>query len=477
MTFARRWLAPDLALVAAIATLIYCLTGFNARRELFRDPDTGWHIVTGEKILEQHRLPLDDPYTFTQAGPPWFARDWAADCVMGLAYAKAGMPGMVWTFVLAIALLTWMWFRFTWAVNGNFLLACPLFLLMVSSARAGWLALPHVFGCLLLLATVWFFEKPRLSFRIRDFAAIASLAAAWANIDDTFLLLPATALIYAISYFARPLIWNLDASAEIVRGRSFLIAALITALATLLNPYRWSLSAPSFDCRLTVTLGIALLGGVLALTQKKLAHFLLVALLACTPQGVPAAALVLLPIANGAITSSIRRTHDFRPGLRRATTSLLTYSDRLRLLDDRRAGVAWALLAAVLALLWLRLPSIAAHTGFPPERFPVIAANELTLLPPDARILAPPEYGGYIIFRFQGARKVLVFEGHHYERLFEARPGWQIDLDRLNVSNALLPANSPLIPALQQLHWRVVFRDETATLLAIPAPSNSKQTQ
>ncbi|HLJ46979.1 MAG TPA: hypothetical protein VKU01_13270 [Bryobacteraceae bacterium] len=466
MRFARRWFVPDLALLAAIVTLIYSLAGFHASRELFRDATTGWHLVTGERILEGYRFPRQDPYSFVGTGAPWLARDWAADCLMGLAFTRAGLAGVAAIFVVALALVSWIWFRLTWAVNGNFFLACLLFVPMVSNASVEWLAVPRVLGWILLLAAVWFFEQPRPRFRLRDYAVVVLGSIVWANVDETFFLLPAIALIYAISHFARPLIWNADASVELARGRSFLLTAVLSALATLANPYGWRLAAPSLECHSTLVLLIGVIGGAAALAQKKLAHFLLLVAFACEPRGVPAAALLLLPLANGAITDGLRRAHDLRAAVRHGLSAFLTYSDRLRLLDARRTGFAWGAIAAVLVLLWFRLPTVAAHTGFPPERFPVVAANELTLVPPDARLLAPADYGGYVVFRFQGARKVLAYEGNDFARVFEARPGWQAEVERLDFTHALLPDDSPLVPALEQIGWKVVFRDEVATLLA-----------
>ena len=88
-------LVPDLALCLAIVTLFYCLVLFNAPQKFFRDSDTGWHIVTGDKILTDMQLPRTDPYSFTRAGQPWFAWEWGADCVMGAAFQRAGLSGVV----------------------------------------------------------------------------------------------------------------------------------------------------------------------------------------------------------------------------------------------------------------------------------------------------------------------------------------------------------------------------------------------
>ena len=501
----RRFLAPDLALALAMFTALYCVLAFNAPQSLFRDADSGWHIVTGERILNEHRLPQSDPYSFTRAGQPWFAWEWASDCAMALAYRKAGLPGVVWLFVLVIAAVTWLWFRLSWAVGGNFLFAAAFAAPMLSTANLHWYARPHLFGWVLLLAAIWYFEKAPPRFRARDAAVMIGAGALWANMHASFPLLPLMALIYAVAHFARPLIWRLETAIEISKGRWFLWAALLSGAATLLNPYGWNLHGhvvqylvngelldrigefQSFNfhaagsAQIMIALGIAGVGGVLALAERKLAHFLLTILFLAaalrSARALPIAALVLLPLANGAITDALRKARDLRLGLHRALHAFLGYSDRLRLLDGRFSGMAFAPVFAVLLYFGLQAPAVASHTSFPADQFPVLAANELSLLPQNIRLLAPDKYGGYLIFRFHGQRKVF-FDGRsdfygsafikQYVRLFEVRPGWQKQVDDFGFTHALLPNDYSLIPALQQIGWKIVFRDEVATLLAAP---------
>ena len=453
--------------------------------------------------MNQRQLPHSDPYSFSRAGQPWFAWEWASDCLMGFAHQTAGLPGVVWLFVLAIAAVTWLWFQLNWAAGGNFFIACALAAPMLSTVNLHWLARPHIFSWLLLLAALCYFEKAPAQFRIRDAAILIAGSALWTNLHASFLLLPVIALIYAIAHFARPLIWHMETAVEVRKGRWFLLAALFAGAATLLNPYGWNLHLhlsryltdsdlidrigefQSFNFhaagagQIVLALGIAGIGGVLALTERKLAHFLLAAALITaalrSARMLPIVALAILPLANGAITDALRKAPDLRLGLRRALNAFLAYSDRLRLLDARFSGIALAPILAVLLFFALQAPAIASHTGFPPDQFPVVVANELTLLPNNIRLFAPDKYGGYLIYRFDGRLKVF-FDGRsdfygsdfmkQYIRLVEVRPGWQTQLDRFGFTHALLPNDYSLIPALQQQGWKVTFQDDIATLLS-----------
>ena len=113
--------------------------------------------------------------------------------------------------------------------------------------------------------------------------------------------------------------------------------------------------------------------------------------------------------------------------------------------------------------------------GFPPDQFPVEAYSQVARLPAGARLFAPDKFGGYLIYRSQGARKVF-FDGRsdlygadflkQYARMVQVRPGWREYWDSFHFTHALVPNDYSLIPALEQLGWRAVYHDQTVTLLA-----------
>jgi hypothetical protein len=499
----RRWLLPDLGLAISILTLFYCLLVYDGARKLFRDSDTGWHVRTGEAILAGAGLPRTDPYSFSRAGEPWFAWEWAADAAMGVAHRAGGLGGVAWFYGLAIAAATWLWFRLHWAVEGDFLLACLLASPMLSTTHLHWLARPHVLGWLFLLGAMWYLETAGERRRLAAQApAIVIFSAAWANVHASFILAPLLALVYAAGSFARPLLWELDRAAEWRRARWYAGAAALAAPAGLLNPYGWRLHEHLFaylgdrellqrvaefqsfnfhaagSFQILAALGVAGAGGVLALGGRQPARALLAAgLLAFalrSARGLPVAALVLLPLANGAITRALRDWRDLRPAVRTRLDALLAYSDRLRAHDRTAGGWLAGAAALLLAALWLRLPAVQARTGFPPAEFPVEAAAAVEQLPASARLLAPDKYGGYLIYRFGGRRKVF-FDGRsdfyggdfmkQYLRLVEVRPRWSEQVAGWAFTDALLPSDSSLAAALERSGWRRLWRDPTATLL------------
>ena len=61
-------------------------------QELF-DGDVWWHLRAGQWILENRKVPILDPFTFTSADRPWIDLQWLFEVILVLAYAAGGVRG------------------------------------------------------------------------------------------------------------------------------------------------------------------------------------------------------------------------------------------------------------------------------------------------------------------------------------------------------------------------------------------------
>jgi hypothetical protein len=491
---------PDLALVFAFLTLFYCLFVFNGWQQLFRDSDTGWHIRTGERILTTYHLPTSDPYSFTRAGERWFAWEWASDVVMAWAHRIGGLSGVALLYALAIASATYLWVHLNWESGAEFLVVCATAMPMLSTVNLHWLARPHVFGWLFLMATVWFALRRPAAVSTRSVCFVAALSIAWTNMHASFFLLPFVLVLVAVGDWLEQVLFD---RADVSRTGGLMALAAVAGVASLVNPYGWQVHAhvarylmdselisrigefQSFNFhaggawQIVLMVGIVALGGTLALTQGRLGHFLLIAFLFVlalrSARGLPILALVALPLANGALSAGIRGGLELRAVWRERIAQAIAYSQGLRRIDQRMSG--YLMVPVVLVLTMLAARGVASSAGFPADQFPVQAAGSeaMSALPLTARILAPDKFGGYLIYRFDGSRKVF-FDGRsdfygsefmkRYIRLVEVRPGWREEFAAWKFTHALLPNQYSLIPALQQTGWKSIYRDNVATLLA-----------
>ncbi len=492
-------------MTGALLTLAFCLFIYDGWHNLFRDSDAGWHIRTGERILETRTLPRTDPYSFSRPGAAWMDWEWGADVITGAVHGWMDLPGEVVLFALAIAACTWLWFHLTWQAGGDFLLAGAFAVPMLATVKLHWLARPHVFGWLLLLGWMLWMERggTRLSGRLA--AVCAAFGIVWANVHGSFLLGLLVVAIYAGCAVVKPLIWTVDRADAVDRTKWYSFAGLCFAAGTVLNPYGIALHAhvveylsdedllsrvaefQSFNFHsqgahwIQMTIGLCALGAVAALANRRPEH-LLVSLLFLSmslhsARALPILALCSLPLANAGITMALRSARGLSVALRKRLNAASDYSARLRARDRRFSGLVWIPIVVTVLVVAAQSPSVNEATDFPSDEFPSAAMRRVEALPIDARILATDRFGGYLIYRFSGRRKVF-FDGRSdfygpdflrdYLRLSEARPGWQEIAARFHFTHALLPADSPLSTALQTAGWHLMHKDGIAALLSAP---------
>jgi len=475
------WFVPDLALATATITLFYCLFFFQGYQKLFRDSDAGWHIRTGEAILASGHLPRTDPYSFSREGEPWFAWEWGSDVLVGAIDRAAGLRGVALFYGGVIAAGVWLWFRLHWDLGGDFLLACAMAPLLLSTCEIHWLARPHVIGWLFVLALFRGQATQLPNCKVsRQFGScvacpqnsveIAVFMIIWANMHASFFLGPVILAVHAAGLRKAELLWP----------------TAIATIAPLANPYGWHLYAhvfryladsellsrisefQSFDFhsagagQIIAALILAIAGGTLSLVRRRYEHFLLALVFSVlalrSARMLPIAALLLLPVANGAITATFH--FPWRD-----------YAKRLRELDSLWKGYGLVPIAMGAAFSLLRI----VPAGFSPEDFPVAAYPHVA---EDARLFAPDKFGGYLIYRSNGTRKVF-FDGRsdfygpdflkRYSRMVQLRPGWRDIWDSFHFTQALMPNDFPLVWALEQIGWRPLYQDGTAILLTPPA--------
>jgi hypothetical protein len=372
--------------------------------------------------------------------------------------------------------------------------------IMITTASLHWLARPHLLGWVWLLLTLWAVESAGVRFGALHRTGAVLLGAVWANTHGSFAL----GLLILSFYLSGEL------AERILLGRSGSRAgwygqALLFGLAgTLVNPYGWQLHLhiarylndaellsrvaefQSFNYRVEGAARVALVpaltaaGALCAWQLRQFGRCLTLAAMGwfalLSARGLPLAAMAALPLAAGSLTLAFRRMSGWRPWFERAAGRVLDYSSNLKNIDRTAGGWALAPAALALAVLFLAAPPVRARTGFDQAQFPVKAAEAVAALPAGARLYAPDKFGGYLIYRFAGRRKVF-FDGRsdfygagfmkEYIKIAEARPGWREALASSGCTHALVPAGSTLAGVLGISGWRLIYGDRTALLFAV----------
>src|SRR5215467_7977473 len=85
-----RWLIPSLSDLFFLAILGWLFaSGSSGWQSLLADGDAGWHIRTGQFILDHHSVPRVDLYSFSKPGASWYAWEWGSDVFYGLVHRLA----------------------------------------------------------------------------------------------------------------------------------------------------------------------------------------------------------------------------------------------------------------------------------------------------------------------------------------------------------------------------------------------------
>src|SRR5437764_5955107 len=81
----------------------------GGRSQMFRDPGSFWHTMTGRRILASGRVIATDPFSFTFAGKPWVAYEWLGECLMAVLDGIGGLDTLLLATATVLACLyTWL---------------------------------------------------------------------------------------------------------------------------------------------------------------------------------------------------------------------------------------------------------------------------------------------------------------------------------------------------------------------------------
>lgn len=258
----RRWETAArcaLWLFSFPATLGALLVGgvFLAARQFDVDPDVWWHIKNGEMLLQTHRFPVTDPFSFTVAGQPWMACEWLGDVLFAFVARIGGLRGLdALLVILGSAVMV-----------GLYVLAT----LRSDSSKAGLLAA----AALLPISTLSFTLRPQMLgflflililialelFRRGKHAAIWFLPVLfflWVNTHGSFPIGLGTIFVYWMSGLVGFRSGHLEARAWSRSERIQLSAVFLACLSALaLTPYGTRLAAYPFEVASKLPLGVA----------------------------------------------------------------------------------------------------------------------------------------------------------------------------------------------------------------------------
>ena len=498
-----RWVMPSIADLIFIVLL--CSLAFTAlSTKILNDAGIGWHIRTGQLIAASHAIPRVDPYSSITAGKPWIGWEWLYDVAMGQLESALGLNGVVWFTAVVIAVVFSWTFQLLMARGTSLFTGLLLLLPALSASMIHVLARPHVLSW--LFAVAWycvldFTERECLqgktSPRSRWLWFLPALMLVWVNVHGGFLLGLLFVSIFWIAALRVVLITRetrIEESFQRIawgkRLRDLTWVGVLSAAATLVNPYGWRLhqhifsylsngffmshieefQSPNFHL-LAQKCFLALLLLMLAATtcgRKLKPSGVLLALFAMyaglyAVRNIPVSSLLLVLLVGPLL-----------PPL-----GVSDFVRRMTALDARLRGHLWPIAAVIFVLLvdlnGGRIGSkLLADAHFDSTRMPVGAVNYLEKNDKLGPVLSPDYWGGYLIYRLYPKTQVVIDDRHDlygeqilksYLTTVHLGPGWDDFLRQYEVSCVVMPKAAELTAIMGETPgWKSVYSDEAAVI-------------
>lgn len=508
----QRRLLPSLEEIIFAVTLLFLFLFGQGGSVLLGDSDTGWHIRTGQWILQHLAVPRQDLFSFSKPGGEWFAWEWLSDVLFALAHRYAGLAGVVLLAGLLIALTYALLYRFMARRGTSALLAAALALLAACAGSLHWLARPHLFGW--VLALVFYQVLDQTPAEHRSLFWLAPLTVLWTNLHASFVM----GLFLVACYGAGELLRAVFAAGEdafalrrrsLARASRYGLLLAACSAASLLNPYFFRLHAhilaylrngfvltqvseflpPNLHSSPARFFEVLLLAGVAsiawALGRGRYAEALLVIAFAHlslqSARYVPLFAILAAPLIGSALTEVVRARHTTRLplSLQNFLAGFEEFSAEMGQMDHQPRWHALPVLATGLVALLLWSPATARmlpgfHAAFDPKVFPVAAADYLEETSFAGNVFSTDQWSSYLIYRdFPRVRVFLDGRTDYYgeqvagsyRNVLAARQTWEQTLEQYRVDAAVLPADSRLAAAMQgSARWKATYHDSVAVV-------------
>jgi hypothetical protein len=487
----------DLFFLAAMAFLFMGAYGWTG---LLADGDAGWHIRTGEYILDHHSVPYQDLYSFSKPGSPWYAWEWGSDIIYASLFRAFGLKGVVLLAGLLIAFFATTLVRRTIRRGTHLFIAVLVALLGVGASTLHFLARPHVFTLVLLSISMWLLERDRDAGNSgKAVWWLVPISMVWTNLHGGFLILIALLGVAAAGAAVEALLTE-GKLAEKNWTPAIRYAALAgaSALVSLVNPYGWGLhkhvveylrsdwirnvvqefQSPSFRGEGMLQFEVLLFVGLMAagslLRRRRVvegAWLLFCAYLSLSSaRHIPVFLAVTVPLIATEINDWWDRLTEGSG--KNSLPGILNAMSRDSIAGFRRTSI---LPFAVIAVLVAVNEPIQWPKDFPKELFPLqmVHAHESQIL--QSRILTTDQWADYLIF-VNPKQKVFMdgrsdFYGKEIgTQLLDLSNGtwkWKQIMSKYNFDLALLPVELPLVQLLKQdPTWQVLADDGKSILLA-----------
>jgi hypothetical protein len=496
-----RWTFPSLADLFFVSILLWLFAaGGDGWKGLLLDGDCGWHIRTGEYILDHHSVPASDLFSFTKAGQPWYAWEWLTDIGLAFLFRWAGLKAVVLAAGVIIAAYATIMIRRIFCRGADLFVGLFIGLMAVGAASVHFLARPHILTLLLLAGCLWIIDRDQVVSGKRIWLLVP-ITALWTNLHGGFLalivILGGLTVGSAIESWLARAGWK-----KPLRNAALTLGCL---LASLINPYGIGLHAhiaeylrsdwirnvvqefqsPSFRSegvmQFEVLLFLGLLSAAFCLRRGNIVEAMWIAGFAHLALGSVRHIPLFVTVAAPTIAAELSGWWRAWAGSERlGSKSIPGILERMGrdLAQGFRRGTVWpCLIVAVLASSGdlSKWPA-----DFPEITFPVKMVRSHANLLMSHRVFSYDQWGDYLIYANYPRQRVFIDGrsdfygpelGDQYLHAMQGRWDWRNVLNRHEIDVVLAPAEWPLASLLKQdSEWSLLADNGQALLFSRKLP-------
>jgi hypothetical protein len=448
-----------------------------------RDPDPYWQIVVGEWMLDHHRVPTWDLFSYTMAGAPTTTQEWGAEIIVAAVYRAAAWPGLV---LLAAAV-----FALTLAYLTRFLLSRlePLHAVTLACLSGAMMfplsmARPHAMVWPLIAVWVGKLVEAAEARRSPPWWLLAAMCL-WANLHASFVLGLALIIPFAVesTMEARRVMSDAEYRSLVARWALFFVAAL---LCVLINPvgYR-ALLFPFHMLAMKSVLALISEWRSPDFEQPQGLAIWLLALLALALSGRFRLPWIRSALLLGLLYMALQHQRNvpllavispfILAGSLAAQSKVAAPDDNVldRIFHALTPPASWSsTCVGVIASFIVAAIIVRAERPEPTHYSPVRAVDALVASGSTGPILNDYNFGGYLIFRgipvFIDSRADMYGEKFVTSTLatvWLSRPGFEELLEKYHIQSTLLPADAAAVRLLDRLPgWSRLYSDDIAVV-------------
>ena len=462
------------------------------------DGDLPRHILTGQLIRANHTVGLVDIFSFRTTGIATVPYEWLSQVFFSIVYDILGLGGVI--------LLTSFVFTLAWMVifqdalrrSHNLFISLGITGLGAMACLIHVLPRPHIFSFLLI--AIWVSTLERMQLKPNYWLVLPIIMLLWANLHGLFIFgIFIWGIYLAGDLFETPINqWVGD-----IKIRSMFFGGLASLGATVISPARFKIwetflllggndylssrvieyqSANFHSPETWPFIGILLLliaGFGRSQSKMPWKYVFLMTVFAGLAiyysRMLPVFAILATPIVAKLLSDWLR---DEMPD-----NLIQRIEARVMPINESSNGAIWlvVVLIFVAGLFNSGIPIDLKNKGnvFDSDFFPVKAVTWLESHPQSGHMFNEYDWGGYILFKLWPQYQIFM-DGHvhiygekltrEYEQVAKVEEGWQTVLKNYQVKWAIVRAKSPLVDALKNESWQILYEDDTAVILRTSNP-------